>query len=116
MFDRSNSIYSLYIPFEMINNVSRFVSGQLKVEPEIPEEFRNRIAKCYHSFNLLKEAYKLTSNHDHKFDLALALGYTRDGTFLDNFSLQDRNYEQYEPENKAYRRLISEKGRDRAGH
>ena len=66
----------------MINQISRFISGQLNTEPEIPEEFRNRIAKCYHSFNLLKEAYKLTSNHDHKFDLALALGYTRDGTFL----------------------------------
>jgi hypothetical protein len=81
----------------MINNVSKFVFGQLKVEPEIPEEFKNRIAKCYHSFNLLKEAYKLTSNHDHKFDLALALGYTRDGTFLFNVSVQDCHEQQHEP-------------------
>ena len=33
LFDRSNSIYSLYIPFEMINNVSKFISGTVKVEP-----------------------------------------------------------------------------------
>lgn len=100
----------------MINNVSRFVSGQLKTEPEIPEEFKNRIAKCYHSFSLLKEAYKLTSNHDHKFDLALALGYTRDGTVLLNFSLQDCHHQQYEPENKAHWRLIPEERRNLTGH
>ncbi len=33
LFDRTNSIYSLYIPFEMINSVAKFVSGQLKAEP-----------------------------------------------------------------------------------
>lgn len=31
LFDRTNAVYSLYVPFEVINNVAKFVSGQLKV-------------------------------------------------------------------------------------
>jgi hypothetical protein len=53
------------------------VQGVLKTEPDIPKEFRDRVAKYYHAFDLKKEAYKLTDNQDHKFELALQLGLVR---------------------------------------
>lgn len=81
LFGRNNHIHSLYVPFDLFKNVYKFVIGQSKAEPEVPEVFKNRVAKCYHAFGLVKEAYKLTLSQEHKFDLALALGYTRDGNF-----------------------------------
>ncbi len=67
LFDRNNSVYSHHIPFELLNHIYSFILGMAKSEPEIPEVFRDRVAKFYHAFEFRKEAYKLTENQDHKF-------------------------------------------------
>jgi hypothetical protein len=60
LFDRNNSVYSHFVPFSLLNEVFSFISGTAKREPEIPQSFRDRIAKYYHAFDFKKEAYRLT--------------------------------------------------------
>jgi coatomer subunit beta' len=79
LFDRNNHVYSHHIPFELFDAVYSFVSGTAKQEPEIPSKFKDRVAKYYHAFDLKREAYKLTENQDHKFELSLQLGLVREG-------------------------------------
>ena len=67
LFDRNNNVYSHHIPFELFDQIYAYVSGSAKKEPEIPQAFRDRVAKYYHAFDLKKQAYKLTQNQDHKF-------------------------------------------------
>ena len=79
LFDKSNSLYSHHVPFALFTEVRKFVVGRYEKQPEVPPAFSNRVAKCYHNFGLKKEAYLLTDNIDHKFELALELGMVRDG-------------------------------------
>ena len=77
LFDNNNGVYSHRIPFELFNQIKLYIEGKSKNEPEISAEFKDRVAKYYHAFDLKKEAYKLTDNQDHKFELALQLGMIR---------------------------------------
>ena len=52
--DRNNNVYSHHIPFGLLNDIYDFISGVAKSEPEIPVDFRDRVAKYYHSFDYKK--------------------------------------------------------------
>ena len=66
LFDRNNQVYSHHVPFQLFRQVRLFIEGKAQ-EPEIPKELRDRIAKCYHGFDLKKQAFQLTESQDHKF-------------------------------------------------
>lgn len=45
-------MYSHRIPFELLKRVRRFIEGKDNEQPAVPQEFRDRIAKVYHGFDL----------------------------------------------------------------
>jgi coatomer subunit beta' len=82
LFDKNNAVYSHRIPFGLLKQVRLFIEGKVNEEPEVPAQFKDRVAKVYHGFELKKEAFKLTDNQDHKFELALQLSMIREGKGL----------------------------------
>lgn len=44
------------------------------------------MAKVLHEFGFMKEAYKIVQNSDHKFEIALQLGLTREGNLIYNIA------------------------------
>lgn len=77
LFDKNNAVYSHHVPFTLFKQVRLFIEGKANEEPTVPAEFKDRVAKVYHGFDLKKEAFKLTQNQDHKFELALQLSMIR---------------------------------------
>ena len=79
-FDRTNSIYSLSIQFELFSKLSKYVQDGGKTElTEIPQELKDTFSKVLSEFGFNKAAFKLVSNQDMKFEIALQLGLGREG-------------------------------------
>ena len=52
LFDKNNAVYSHLIPFDLLKRVRRFIERKDNEQPTVPQEFRDRIAKVYHGFDL----------------------------------------------------------------
>ncbi|TPX31203.1 hypothetical protein SmJEL517_g05420 [Synchytrium microbalum] len=75
--DKDLSVYSYSLPLTVIEYQTYILRGDLetaeKILPSVPTEQRNRIARFLESQNMKEQALQVTTDPDHKFDLALSL-------------------------------------------
>jgi hypothetical protein len=75
--DKDQSIYSYSLPVSVIEYQTAVLRGDfdaaVKILPSVPVDQRNKIARFLESQDLKEEALKVSTDYDHKFDLAIGL-------------------------------------------
>jgi coatomer subunit beta' len=75
--DKDQSIYSYSLPVSVIEYQTAVLRGDLdaaaKILPSVPDEQRNKIARFLESQDLKEQALSVSTDYDHKFDLAIQL-------------------------------------------
>ncbi|TPX41461.1 hypothetical protein SeMB42_g00769 [Synchytrium endobioticum] len=75
--DKDLSVYSYSLPLTLIEYQTAVLRGDMeladKILPSVPGDQRNRIARFLESQHMKEQALQVTTDPDHKFDLAISL-------------------------------------------
>ncbi|KAJ3194691.1 Coatomer subunit beta' [Irineochytrium annulatum] len=76
--DKDLNVFSYSLPLSLIKYQTCILRGDLasaaELLPSIPQDQRNRVARFLEGQNLKEEALEVSSDPEHKFDLAVQLG------------------------------------------